>query len=160
MSIFGKMDAANIPTNPYFIEAGEYHSEVTKAFFKDGRNKDGDATRQLVLEFTIKDEDSQYNGRKQPAYYNLVDPNMTQEDYELLPAKEKASIQRELSKLKRDLCGNENNSSQKGLGVDIEDLNDDSWKPETLIGTEVTLALSNWGPTNEGVNIKWVNLAE
>lgn len=155
MSIFGKMDAENIPTNPFWIEAGEYEAEVTKGLYKE---KDG--RRQLVIEYVITEDDSQFVDQKASQYFNLPDADMTQEKFELLPSEEKKKIHRTLSAIKRTLCGNEANSSQKGLGVDAADLNDDAWDPASLVGTKVVIGISNYGATNEGVNVKWVNLRE
>lgn len=154
MSIFGKLDAATIPTNPFFIEAGEYEGEVTKGAYK--KNRDGQ--RQLFIEYTITDESSAYDGKTVTDFFTLVDEDMTLEMLELLPADEKAKIRKNISALKRRLCGNSGNSSQAGLGVEENELNDPDWDPASLVGTKVNLAISNWGANNEGVNLKWVNL--
>lgn len=154
MSIFGKLDAANIPTNPFFVEKGEYSAEVTRAEFKTNR----DGNKQLHIEYTITDETSQYLDSKIVQFFTLVDPEMTQEKFDLLPADEQKKIRRDMSSIKRTLCGNENNTSQKGLGVNADDLNSDDWNPEVVVGTKVRLAVNNYGPTNEGVAIRWVNL--
>lgn len=156
MSIFGKLDAANIPSNPYFVEQGEYEGEVTRADFKN--NRDGE--RQLHIEYTITNEDSQYLDSKVVQFFTIVDPEMTQEKFDLLPADEQKKIRRNMSALKRTLCGNEHNTSQKGLGVNSDDLNDEAWDPKSLVGTKVKFAVNNYGTTNEGVAIRWVNLAD
>ncbi len=156
MSIFGAMDAALIPTNPFWIEKGEYEAEVTKAVFKENREKQ----RQLVIEYTITDEASEFCDKKASQYFTLPDPDMTLEAFELLPADEKKKMRQTLANMKRTLCGNENNSSQRGLGVNAEDLNDAEWDPEVIVGTPVTMGISNYGPTNEGVNVRWVNLRD
>lgn len=155
MSLFGKLDAANIPTNPFFIEKGDYSAEVTKAQYKTNR----DQQKQLVIEYTITDEESQFLDSRASKYYTLVDSEMTQEMFELMPADEKKKIRQAMAALKRDLCGNDNNPSQKGLGISMDDLNDD-FNPEILVGTKVQIGISNYGANNEGVNIRWVNLAE
>jgi|SRR5882724_129956 len=156
MSIFGKLDAAAIPTNPYYIEKGEYEAEVTKAQYKMNR----DQQKQLHIEYTITDEGSQFLDSKATQFFTLIDPDMDSEALALLPVDEQKSIRRAISGLKRTLCGNDNNTSQKGLGVDIDDLNDESWNPEVLVGTKVNIGISNYGANNEGVNLKWVNLRE
>ena len=156
MNIFGKLDAANIPTSPFFIEAGEYSAEVTKATYKENR----EGQKQLLIEYTITNEESQFLDSKATQFFTLVDPEMTSEKLELLPAEEKKRIRQSLASLKRTLCGNDNNSSQQGLGVDINDLNDDNWDPATLIGTKVDLAISNYGTNNQGVNIRWANIKD
>jgi len=156
MSIFGQLDAANIPTNPYFVEQGEYEAEVTNAQFKTTKNGD----RQLQIRYTITDESSAFLDSVVTQFFTLVDPSMTQEDFELLPADEKAKIRKNNSALKRTLCGNENNPSQKGLGVNMDDLNDSDWNPDALVGTKVNLAVNNYGSNNEGVSVRWVNLRD
>lgn len=155
MSIFGELDAATIPTNPYWVEKGEYSAEVTNAQFKVNR----DGVRQLIIEYTINNEDSQFLDSKVFQFFNLVDADMTNEKMALLPAEEQKIIRRTMSALKRTLCGNDSNPSQKGLGVDFNDLNDSNWSPESLIGKKVDIGVNNYGPTNEGVTIRWVNLA-
>jgi len=156
MSIFGQLDAANIPTNPFWVEKGDYSAEVTKAQYKTNR----DGNKQLFLEYTITSEDSQFLDSKVVQYFTLVDPEMTQESFGLLPADEQKSIRRTMSALKRTLCGNDSNPAQKGLGVNPNDLNDANWNPEVLVGTKVDIGISNYGATNEGVNVRWVNLAQ
>ena len=151
MGIFAKLDAASIPTNPFFIEKGEYDAEVTNAQFKD--NRDGE--RQLFLEYTIDDETSQYNGSRAQHYFDLPDPEMTSETLALLPPDEQKNIRRSISSMKKTLCGNGRN---KGLGVSADDLNEDEWSPEVLKGLKVNLAISNYG--TDGVNVQWVNLRE
>jgi hypothetical protein len=154
MSIFGQLDAAAIPTNPYWVEQGEYSAEVTKAFYKENR----DGQRQLVIEYTINEENSQFNNFKVQQYFGLVDPDMTLEGLSLLPPDEQKKIRQSNAALKRTLCGSDSNANQKGLGVNIEDLNDADWNPESLVGTRVDIGISNYGKTNEGVNVKWANL--
>lgn len=156
MSIFGKLDAQNIPTNPFFVEKGEYSGEVTKAEFRNLK----DGGRRLYLEYTINDENSQYFDSKAPHFFDLVDSEMTEEAFTLLPAEEQKKIRRNLSNLKRTLCGNDANEKQKGLGVNPDDLNDPNWDPAILLGTKINFAIVNYGPTNEGVAVRWVNLAE
>ncbi len=156
MGIFGQLDAANIPTNPFYIEKGDYSAEVTDAKFKTNR----DQVKQLYIQYTINDEDSQFLDSKAVQFFDLPDENMTQEMFSLLPSDEQRKMRRNLAALKRTLCGNDSNSSQKGLGVDQNDLNDPNWDPAVLMGTKVNLSITNYGATNEGVNIKWVNLQE
>jgi hypothetical protein len=153
MSIFGKLDAQNIPANPFWIEKGEYKAEITKAAYQTNR----DQKRQLIIEFTINDENSQFLDSKATKYFDLVDPEMTAEQMALLPAEEQKTIRRNLSSLKNALCGSGRN---KGLGVNPDDLNDDTWDPAVLMGTKVDLAISNYGPTNDGVNVRWANIQE
>ena len=153
MSIFGKLDAAKIPASPYFVEQGEYSAEVNKAEYR--KNRDGD--RQLFIEYVITNEDSLFNNRRVGVFFTLVDPEMGEADFLTLPPADQATIHRNITNLKRALCGYGNN---KGLGVTVEDLNDDNWDPAILKGLKVDLAISNYGADNQGVNVKWANLSE
>lgn len=156
MSLFGKLDAANIPTNPFFVEQGEYTAEVTDAKYKTNRND----VRQLVIQYTITSENSQFLDSRVTDYFDLVAADLTAEQFILLPAEEQKKIRRNNANLKRRLCGNDNNDKQKGLGIPQDDLNDENWDPAVLVGLKVSLAVSNYGANNEGVNIKWVNIIE
>lgn len=154
MSIFGDLDAATIKTNPFFIEKGDYPAEVTVAKFQTNRDEE----RQLYIQYTINDELSEYDKYKPAKTYTLVPEGFTAADLAVLPANDIKKIKRDLASLKRDLCGNPGNDRQKGLGVNLEDLNDPNWKPEVLVGTKVILGIRNFG--DDGVNIQWVNLDE
>ncbi len=156
MSIFGQLDAETVTTNPFFVEEGEYTGEVTKAFYKTNRND----VRQLVIEYTINNEDSAFLDSKVSHYFDLPDKDMTLESMSLLPADEQKKIRKNMSNVKRTLCGNDGNPNHKGLGVSAADLNDPNWSPEIVVGTKVNFAVNNYGPTNQGVAIKWVNLAD
>jgi hypothetical protein len=153
MSIFGQLDAANIPTNPFWVDAGEYTAEVTDAKYKI--NKDG--ARQLIIEYTIDDDASEFVESRVAQFFTLVDPELTQEDLELLPAEEKRNIRRSNAALKRNLCGA---NGRKGLGVNQDDLNDPEWDPKSLIGSKVNVGVTNYGSNDEGVSVRWVNLRD
>lgn len=153
MSIFGNLDAANIPTNPFYVEAGTYSAQVSKAEYSTNR----DGVRQLRIEYIIDDEDSEYLDSRVTQYFNLVAADLTQEAFELLPIEEKRRIRKNLASLKRTLCGNDGNENQPGLGLGYEELNDPNWNPAVLKGLKVNLAVSNYGIDNQGVNVRWVN---
>lgn len=155
MSLFGKLDALSIQTNPFFIEKGEYKAEVTKAFYKTNR----DDQKQLHIEFTITDEDSAFVTYKAVKFFTLVDPEMTAEKLALLPAEEQKSIKRNLGSIKKMLCGTDGKVSQRGLGVDPNDLNDE-WDPSVLVGTKCDIAIDNYGDGNNGVAVQWANIIE
>lgn len=160
MGIFAKLDAANVKTNPFFVEEGDYSAEVVDA--KIATTSTGQ--RQLVITYQINNEDSMYLDKKVNKFYFLPDPDLDEETLSLLPADEQTKILNTLSSLKRDLCGNSANPRQKGLGVDEDVLNSDNWDPKTLIGTKVDIGINNYAirgaSTKEGVNVKWVNLTD
>lgn len=153
MSIFGKLDAENVPSNPFWVAKGEYESEITDAKF--GTNRDNQ--RQLIIEFTINDKESQFIDQKVKKYFDLVDVDFDTDKFELLPPEEQKRTRIRISSLKNALCGNGKN---KGLGVDPSELNDEHWNPETLKGIQCDIAISNYGTNNEGVNVRWANIRD
>jgi hypothetical protein len=155
VSIFGQLDAANIKTNPLFIEAGEYEAEVTKAEF---RKRASDDARQLYFQYTITQEESKYNGKKASQFFTLVSSDMTAEMLAELPVDEQEKIEKSNSALKRVLSGTAGFANQKGLGVSEEDLNNPEWTPESLIGLKIILTISNYN--TDGVNVRSVNIME
>lgn len=154
MSIFGKMDAAAIQTNAFWVEAGTYSAEVTKGEFASDDNG-----RYLKLEYTITDEDSQFLDSKLVHKFTLPDPEMTQESFNMLPAEDQKKLRRVFATMKRTLCG-DGTTRNKGLGVAVEDLNDENWDPTSVVGTKVRIGVANGGADNSYVNIRWVNIEE
>ncbi len=154
MGIFGRLDAATIPSNPFKIDEGVYSATITNAQYRDNQTKN---VRQLIIEFTIDDEDSSFLDYKAPMYFDLVDSEMTAEMFELLPATEKQKIQRALASLKKTLCGD---GRHKGLAIDENDLNDPDWDPKSLINLKTTIGISNYGPNKENFNVRWANIRE
>jgi hypothetical protein len=155
MGIFGQLDAANIRTNPLFIEAGEYEAEVIKAEF---RTRASDNARQIYFQYQITEDDSAFNGKKASQFFTLVADDMTAEKFAALPEDERNKIDKSNSALKRTLSGTAGFANQRGLGVDEEELNNPEWTPESLIGTKITLTISNYG--TDGVNVRSVNIRE
>jgi hypothetical protein len=153
MSIFGRMDATTVSTNPYKIDAGDYEAEVTGAEF--GTNRDGG--RQLVIEYTITSEESEFKGNKAKEYFPMVDEDLTLEMFEMLPPEEQKKIRTSNANLKGRLCGR--SEKNKGLGVAEDDLNDASWSPSVLKGIPVRLGISN-GSTGEYTNVKFASIIE
>lgn len=136
MSIFGELDAKEIPNNPFFIPAGEYSGVVSGAEIKEDRT----GQLRLNIEYTISD-DNAYHGKTVRDSFRIF-PNLTRADFEMLQPKEKSEISSERSRLKQRLCGDPA-FDDPGLGVNPEDLNDDNWDPKSLVGTLVDLTITN-----------------
>jgi hypothetical protein len=154
MSIFGNLDAALVKTDPFFIPAGDYYATITAAEVKIYEEKP-----QFVITYKINDPSSQYNSFSARKIYTLPDPNMTQEDYELLSGKDRQRLDTAMSSLKRDLCGRDEDDEDNGLGVDPDDLNNPEWNPASLVGLEVVISINNYGANNTGVGVRRVVLA-
>jgi len=155
MGIFGKMDAETIPTNPFFVEEGEYTAEITKAAFKESARG-----RQLNIVYIIRYEGSAFNGSPITQFFNLVDSTMDEVSFSLLPADEQKKIRQTNSALKRTLCGTDGRDNQPGLGVSADDLNDENWNPEVLVGLKVDIAVYNYGPNKDQVGVRFVNVSQ
>lgn len=153
MSIFGQLDAENIPDNPFWVEAGTYMGEVTDAAFKTKN----DGTKYLYIEYTIGNSDSEFLDQKVAHRFDLLDPDMTAEKLEMLPPDEKRKIRMRMSAMKKVLCGDGRN---KGLNVPVNDLNDADWDPRVLVGLNVDFGVKNYGSGNSGVQVSWVNIAD
>ncbi len=155
MSLFGKLDAANIPTNPFKVDAGTYSAVVTVGEYRQKKDNGG---RQLHIEYQINDPDSEFNNRKVGQYFDLVDESMTEEQMDLLPPDEKSKIKKTNSAIKRTLCGNASRDDQPGLGLTEDDLNDPDWTPEQLVGLNVDVTVYNYGTNNDNTGVRFVNL--
>lgn len=159
MGIFGDLDAKEIPDNPYFVKQGEYTAIISGAAFQKSENKGRDQ-HQLVISYKIADEDSKFYGQEVRDWFNIF-PEMTEDLLDTLPPKERRTVMAANSAVKRRLCG-QPDLDRKGLGVDIDELEDDDnpWDPTSLVGLEVDLAIVNRGENNEYTNISWANLRE
>lgn len=159
MSIFGDLDADEIPENPYWVEEGEYSAVITDAFFHENKKKE-DNPHQLVICYTITDEDSEYFNNEVRDWFTYF-KDMNKEIYQSLSAAEKKEVKSALSAIKRRLCGQKDTDPpRKGLGQPESVLNDPEWDPKELVGLEVDLLVSNSGDKNQYSNVRWANLAD
>jgi hypothetical protein len=153
MSIFGKLDAANVSANANFIEAGDYLAEITDAEYRTSNSGD----RQIVIEYTVTNEDSAFKGSKAREYLKLPPADFTAEQFELMPPDEKKKLRESMAKVKARLCGY--SDKNVGLGIKENDLNDPEWTPAVLKGTAVRLGINN-GASGQYINIKYVALQD
>jgi hypothetical protein len=154
MSIFGKLDAAVISTNPFKIDEGDYDGEIVDAEF--GTARDGE-TRQLMIEYTITTEESSFKGQNVKEFFSLVPEDFDNASMAMLPPSEQQKIRQNLANLKKRLCGH--SEKNKGLGVDEDDLNSSDWNPVVLKGLQVRLGIHN-GRDGQYTNVKYAVLAD
>jgi hypothetical protein len=154
MSIFGKLDAAVISTNPFKIDEGDYDGEIVDAEFGTGR--DGE-TRQLVIEYTITTEESSFEGQTVKEFFPLVPEDFDNSSMAMLPPSEQQKIRQNLANLKKRLCGY--SEKNKGLGINEDDLNSADWNPVVLKGLPVRLGINN-GRDGQYTNVKYAVLAD
>lgn len=160
MGVFGDLDRNKIPTNPYWVEEGEYTATISNAFThkqpKKGSDDPNDVQDQFVIVYTISDTNSVYFESDVRDYFHFF-PDLTDEDYEALDPREKKRVKAALSAIRRRLCGQEEDDDDIGLGVDPKDLQEMDPKDLaiSLIGTEVDLGVVNRGTKNQYSNVYW-----
>lgn len=144
MALFGDIDAAEIPEDPFHVDDGTYLSVLTevKAVV---RNSDGQ--HGLAFKWTITEEDSEFEGNTLNDWKNFY-PELTEED--LTP-----EIKKDLSRLKQRLTQ---------LGVPEEEMNNFTENFEDYIGTEAYVSVKNTtdtkDPSRKYRNITFVRLPE
>jgi hypothetical protein len=158
MGIFGKLDARNVSTNPFFVEEGEYTGVVESA--KIVENKEKEKT-QLIISYKITDKGNKYYGKLVTEWFTIY-PEMDEETYASLSPEEQGIVDRNNTNVKRRLCGwskPDGTVVSTGLGVPESELNED-WDPKVLLNIEVDLGVKNSGDDNEYTNVKWVRRAD
>ncbi len=153
MSIFGKLDAETVKSNPFHVDAGDYLGEITDADYKT--NSDGE--RRLFIEYTITNDESSFKGSKVKEYLRLPPEDFTMEQFTMLPPDDQKKIREQMAKVKARLCGY--SERNRGLGVDSSDLNDPAWSPKALMGIQVRFGVTN-GTDGSYVNVKYVALQD
>lgn|SRR5512138_398605 len=153
MSIFGKIDAESVSSNPFKVDRGIYPGEVTKFEFRTTSN----GNRQLFLETVIEDSESEFDGERVNKTYFLPDDDMDAEKLETLPSDERRRVKKNMATIKKDLCGEPGNITRRGLGIDPNDLNDPNWSPSPVVGSKVIFGVNNY---KENSNIAWINLRD
>lgn len=136
MGLFGNLDAADIPDNPFYVAPGTYPAVLTEA--KIQAKKDGSGSG-LSFKWIIEDEDSEYNGQNISDWQNLPPEDLTQDG--MTPA-----IRGALSRLKQRL-------TQMGL-TDQEQ--DDLLEPgnlDQLIGMKADVTVTESADKNDPAKI-------
>jgi hypothetical protein len=153
LSIFGKLDAESISSNPFKVDDGIYEGEVTKFEFRETRT----GQRQIFLRVVIKEEESMFDGQGVDKTYWLPDADMDQEMLNSLPDDEKKRTLQNMATVKKDLCGEEGNTRRQGLAIDPNDLNDPDWDPKFMVGTPVMIGVKVYKDKSQ---IQWINKRE
>lgn len=76
MSLFGDIDAADIPENPFYVAPGTYYCVLTEA---NVVAKKDDSGYGLSLKWVIEDEDSEYNGMNVSDWFNVY-PDVSKDE--------------------------------------------------------------------------------
>lgn len=144
MALFGDIDAADIPEDPFHVDDGTYLATLTEVKAVT-RNSDGQ--HGLAFKWTITEEDSEFEGNTLNDWKNFY-PDLTEED--LTP-----DIKKDLSRLKQRLAQ---------IGVPEEEMNSFTENFEDYVGTEAYVTVKNTtnqdDPSRKYRNITFVRLPE
>lgn len=144
MGLFGNVDVAEVPDDPFYVADGTRLSLLTE--LKSVETADG--KHGLAFKWVIQEEDDEYNG-SQIQEWKTTYPDLEEDD--LTP-----EIKKDLSRLKQRLLQ---------IGVTEEDM--DNWNDEiaqTYIGTEAYVTVKNTvdqdDPNKKFCNVRYVRLPE
>lgn len=144
MGLFGDMDAADIPENPYYVAPGTYYCVLTKAERVEKKDKSGEG---LSFTWVIEYEDSEYNGNQVQDWKNIY-PDLTSE--EITP-----NIRKSLSFLKQRL-------TEMGLSPEEQNTLLEPGALDELIGlhayVEIVETTDRNDPDKKYSNVKRVSL--
>lgn len=142
--LFGKLDASEIPDDPFHVDDGTYLS-VLQEVKAVQRNSDGQ--NGLSFKFAIVEEDSEFEGNTVQSWKNFY-PDLTEDD--LTP-----DIKKDLSRLKQFLTQ---------LGVPEEDMDAFVENTDDYIGSEYYVTVRNTAdkadPSKKYRNITHVRVPE
>lgn len=144
MGLFGDMDAADIPENPYYVAPGTYYCVLSKAERVEKKDKSGEG---LSFTWVIEYEDSEYNGNQVQDWKNIY-PDLTSE--EITP-----NIRKSLSFLKQRL-------TEMGLSPEEQNTLLEPGALDELIGlhayVEIVETTDRNDPDKKYSNVKRVSL--
>lgn len=142
-NLFGDVDAADIPDDPFYVAPGTYDCTVIDAAFVERKDHQGHG---LSIKYQINESESEYDGNTIQEWKNVY-PNLTPE--EITP-----EIKRHLSFVKQRL-------SQ--LGVPPAEQNGILDNVTDLIGIECVVTVTET-PSKEGdrvfTNVRTVSLPD
>lgn len=142
MGLFGEVDAAEVPDNPFYVAPDTYFCVLTEANVVDKKDGSGQG---LAFKWAIQDEDSEYHGNNIQDWKN-IHPDVTAD--EITP-----DIKKDNSRLKQRLL--EMGVSESEMNSLLDDL-------ESLVGLEayvtVTESTDKNDPTKVYTNVRSVRI--
>lgn len=144
MGLFGDVDAADIPEDPFHVDDGTYLSVLTevKAVVRTSDGQHG-----LAFKWTITEEDSEFEGNTLNDWKNYY-PELTEKDLT-------SDIKKDLSRLKQRLTQ---------IGVPEEEMGRFNENFDDYIGTEAYVTVKNTtdtrDPSKKYRNITFIRLPE
>jgi hypothetical protein len=141
MGLFGEVDAAEVPDNPFYVAPGTYPCVLTEA--KVVPKKDGTG-QGLAFKWVIQDEDSEYNGQNIQDWNNIY-PEVTED--EVTP-----EIRRDQARLKMRLTQ---------MGLSTEQMNNllEEGGLDELIGMTADVTCKET-PDKNDPDIKYTNITK
>lgn len=139
MGLFGEVDAADVPENPFYVAPGTYEcvlSEMSKVEKKDGTGFG------LAIKWVIEDEDSEYKGQNVQDWFNIY-PDIT--DDEVTP-----NIRKDFARLRQRLTQ---------MGLTTEQMNDLLDEMDEYIGMRATVTVKET-PDKNNPDIVYTNIVK
>lgn len=144
MGLFGDVDAAEVPDNPFYVAPDTYRcvlAELNRVEKKDGSGEG------LAFKWVIEDEDSEYNGNQIQDWKNIY-PDVTSD--ELTP-----EIRKDNARLKQRLIE---------LGLSEDEMNGLLDNLEEYVGTvafvTVTETADRKNPEKKYTNVQKIQIDE
>lgn len=131
MSLFGDIDAADIPENPFYVAPGTYECVLTEAIVKDKTDGSGQG---LALKWVIEDDESDYKGQNISDWFNVY-PDLTADE---LTQKQK----QDLSRLRQRL-------TQMGLTTEEQNALGEEESRDELIGMKAFVTVKETPDKND-----------
>jgi hypothetical protein len=151
MGLFGDVDAADIPENPFYVAPGTYYCVLTEANIMAKKNvKEDDLSPSgLSLKWVIEDEDSEFNGQNVSDWFNMY-PGITEDDL--------------TAKIKQDMSRARQRFTQMGLTTEEMNGLDQEENRNELIGMHAYVTVKETPDKNDPdkiyTNIVKVSLEE
>jgi hypothetical protein len=130
MGLFGEIDAADIPENPFYVAPDTYKCVLAEAGIVDKKDNSGQG---LSFKWVIEEEESDYNGQNISDWKNIY-PDLTADE-------KTAKITQDLSRLRQRLTE---------MGLTTEEMNDlDAAALDELIGMQAWITVKESTDKND-----------
>lgn len=137
MGLFGDIDAADVPENPFYVAPDTYPCVLSEANVVD--KKDGSG-KGLAFKWVIENDDSEYNGQNVQDWFNIY-PDITEDD--VTP-----NIRKDMARLRQRLTQ---------MGLSTEEQNDLLDNLDDLIGMHADVVVTET-PDKQDPDKKWTNI--
>lgn len=130
MGLFGEIDAADVPENPFWVAPDTYECVLSEATIVDKKDGSGQG---LSFKWVIENEDSEFNGQNISDWKNIY-PDLTSDEMT-------QKIKADLSRLRQRLTE---------MGLTTEEMNDlDASTLDELVGMKAYVTVKETADKND-----------